>query len=54
MIFSPRKASRRGFDDAFFFCEGYDRNASVNAKKEWMQARTQEALVYTRAYRGTV
>lgn len=48
------KSVGEGFDTVFSFCEGYDRTASVDAKKQWMQARTQQAVWYARAYHGTV
>ena len=49
------KSVAEGFDSAFEHCEGYPgRSASVSAKKDWMQAHTQEAVVYKRAYLGSV
>ena len=49
------KAVAEGFDRAFEHCEGYPGiSASTNAKKDWMQAHTQEGLIYKRAYLGSV
>ena len=52
--FFATKLVGESFDNILSFCEGYDRNASVSTKKEYMQAHTIEAALYTRAYHGTV
>ena len=43
------------FDHLGSLSEGFPgKSASVDAKKDWFQAQTQQASIYTRAYRGTV
>ena len=52
--FFATKIVAEAFDNLLSFCEGYDRNASVSAKKEYMQAHSIQATYYKRAYRASV
>ena len=53
--FFATKVVAEGFDRLGSFSEGFPgKSASVDAKKAWFQAHTQQAVSYVRAYHGTV